>query len=263
LITTYSSARRFVFRFAVSVAFLAIFYQCAVLCDLRAEVLWQGVGKAPDFLGGFFPPMWSATREIVDAVVLTLLLASIATIFGLLLAFPVGLAAAKNVAPVWLRLPVRILMGVERALPDILALLFFIVAFGLGPFAGILALSVQSVGMLGKLMGDAIEEIDLAVMDGVQAVGASRWQVLRYGVLPQVLPALAANTLFRFDVNVRSSVLLGAVGAGGVGAEIFRSMGMLRYDRATLAVLGSLVLIYSAEMLSGKLRQRLMGESAA
>lgn len=261
--TTYSSSRRLSSRLVGLAVFLAVFYQCAVLCDLRAEILLQGVGKAPDFLSGFFPPMWEATSDIVEAVVLTLLLASIATIFGLLLAFPVGLAAAKNVAPPWLRLPVRIFMGVERALPDILALLFFIVAFGLGPFAGILALSVQSVGMLGKLMGDAIEEIDVAVMDGVQAVGASRWQVVRYGVLPQVLPALAANTLFRFDVNVRSSVLLGAVGAGGVGAEIFRSMGMLRYDRATLAVLGSLVLIYSAEMLSGKLRQRLMGEASA
>jgi phosphonate transport system permease protein len=261
--TTYSSSKRLLVRLAAGAVFAFVFYQCAVLCDLRAEIFWQGVGKAPDFIGGFFPPMWSASREILEAVLLTLLLASIATILGLFLAFPVGLAAAKNVAPPWLRLPVRLLMGVERALPDILALLFFIVAFGLGPFAGILALSLQSVGMLGKLMGDGIEEIDGPVMDGVQAVGASRWQIVRYGVLPQVLPALAANTLFRFDVNVRSSVLLGAVGAGGVGAEIFRSMGMLRYDRATLAVLGSLVLIYAAELLSGKLRQRLMGEVTA
>lgn len=258
----YSASRRLCWRLLGWGVFAFVFYCCARICDLRWDVLSQGVGKAPEFLDGFFPPMWSAGGEILEAVALTLLLASVATLLGLFFAFPVGLAAAANVAPPWLRLPVRVFLGLERSLPDILALLFFIVAFGLGPFAGILALSIQSVGMLGKLMGDAIEEIDAAVLDGVQAVGASRWQIVRYGVLPQVLPALAANTLFRFDVNVRSSVLLGAVGAGGVGAEIYRSMGMLRYDRATLAVLGSLVLIYSAEMLSGRLRQLLAGDKA-
>jgi len=176
----------------------------------------------------------------------------------MLLAFPVGLAAAANIVPTWLRLLVRILLGAERALPEILQLLFFVVALGLGPFSGMCALAFSSIGMLGKLVGDAIEEADDKVLESLKATGASFWQVIRYGLLPQVLPSLAANALFRFDVNVRSSVVLGAIGAGGIGAEIARSMGMLQYNRATMAVLGSLILIYAAETVSGQLRRRLL-----
>jgi phosphonate transport system permease protein len=143
-------------------------------------------------------------------------------------------------------------------LPEILQLLFFVVAFGLGPFSGMCALAFSSIGMLGKLVGDAIEDADDKVLESLKATGASFWQVIRYGLLPQVLPSLAANALFRFDVNVRSSVVLGAIGAGGIGAEIARSMGMLQYNRATMAVLGSLILIYAAETVSGQLRRRLL-----
>ncbi len=256
--TAYSSSRRLLRRLIYAAALLTVFLAAARRCDLSLDILRQGLGKAPSFAAEFFPPMWSAIGEILEAVALTLVLAACASLLGLLLSFPVGLAAASNVAPAWLRLPVRFLLAVERAIPEILLLLFFIVAFGLGPFAGVCALSVSSIGMLGKLLGDAIEETDRAVFDSVRAAGASFGQSVRYGLLPQVLPALASTALFRFDVNVRASVVLGAVGAGGVGAEIYRSMGMLRYDRATLAVLGSLLLIYTAESVSGLLRRKLL-----
>jgi phosphonate transport system permease protein len=253
------SARRQLVRRAVGFGlWLGLFLAAAALCDLSPAILKQGLGKAPQFTREFFPPLWAAADEMVEPLLSTLALASAASLLGMLLAFPVGLAAAANIVPMWLRLPVRILLGAERALPEILQLLFFVVAFGLGPFSGMCALAFSSIGMLGKLVGDAIEDADDKVLESLKATGASFWQVIRYGLLPQVLPSLAANALFRFDVNVRSSVVLGAIGAGGIGAEIARSMGMLQYNRATMAVLGSLILIYAAETVSGQLRRRLL-----
>ncbi len=223
---------------------------------------WAGAVKGSSFLTNLFPPLWSAGDEIVTAALETIVLAAAATLLGALLCVPVALAASRNLAPGWLRLPVRVLLGVERALPEILTLLFFVVAFGLGLLAGILALAFASVGMLAKLLADSIEEIDPRVREGLDATGATLWQTIRYAILPQIFPALIASVLFRFDVNMRSSVILGAVGAGGIGKEIFRSMGMLQYNRATLAVMASLLLVLAAERVSDALRKRWLTETA-
>jgi phosphonate transport system permease protein len=256
--TRYSARRMFVRRAAILGTLAALALVAAWKCELSPDLFLKGFGKSGEFLGEFFPPMWSAWDEILEAVGLTLVLAAAATLIGFLLCFPVALAAANNLAPPWLREPMRMLIRIERALPEILALLFFVRAFGIGPFAGIIALAGSSVGSLGKLLADAIEEADPLVLESVTATGATRWQTIRYAVIPEVFPALASNTIFRFDQNVRSTVVLGAVGAGGVGAEIFRSMGMLLYSRATLAVLGSLLLIAASERVSTWLRAKLL-----
>jgi phosphonate transport system permease protein len=260
--TAYSASRRLLRRAAIGAIVITLFIAAALRCEIRPEILRQGLGQGPQFIASFFPPMWSAAGEMVQPVLTTIVLATAATLIGLLLAFPIGLAAASNVAPAWLRLPVRLLLGVERAVPETIIILFFVVAFGLGPLAGVCSLALSSIGMLGKLLGDAIEEVDSAIVESVRAAGATFTQTIRYGLLPQVLPALAAHTLFRFDVNVRNSVVLGAIGAGGIGEEIAHSMGMIQYERATIAVLGSLLVIYSAETLSGLLRRRLLGDAA-
>ena len=260
--TSYSASRRLLRRSAFAAALTALFIAAALRCDVRPEIFRQGLGQAPNFVASFFPPLWSAAGEMVTPVLITIVLATTATLLGLLISFPIGLAAAANVAPVWLRLPVRVILSVERAVPETILLLFFVVAFGLGPFAGVCSLALGSIGMLGKLLGDTIEEVDPAVVDSVRAAGATFTQTIRYGLLPQVLPALAAHTLFRFDVNVRNSVVLGAIGAGGIGEEIAHSMGMIQYERATVAVLGSLLVIYAAETVSGHLRRRLLGAEA-
>lgn len=260
--TAYSASRRLLRRAAIGAIVVTLFLAAALRCDVRPEIFRQGLGQGPNFIASFFPPLWSAAGEMVTPVLITIVLATSATLLGLFLSFPVGLAAASNVAPAWLRQPVRVLLGVERAVPETILLLFFAVAFGLGPLAGVFSLALGSIGMLGKLLGDAMEEVDPAVVDSVRAAGATFWQAIRYGLLPQVLPALAAHTLFRFDVNVRNSVVLGAIGAGGIGEEIAHSMGMIQYERATIAVLGSLLVIYTAEAVSGRLRRRLLGAEA-
>src|SRR5262249_28421118 len=115
-----------------------------------------------------------------------------------------------------------------------------------------------SVGMLGKLVGDAVEEIDARVMDSVAAVGATRLQVIRHVVIPEVLPSLVANSIFRFEVNIRASVLLGAVGAGGIGYELNAAINQLEYSRATVAALTSLTLVFLSERASDLLRSRIL-----
>jgi len=136
--------------------------------------------------------------------------------------------------------------------------LILVAAFGIGPFTGVVALTIASIGMLGKLVGDAIEEIDTATVESVACVGATRGQLIRYAVLPQVMPSLLTNSMFRFEVNIRASVLLGAIGSGGIGYELMQSMNQLEYHKTTVAVVVSLLLVFLAERLSDAIRSRVL-----
>src|SRR5262249_43882542 len=169
-----------------------------------------------------------------------------------------GLAAASNIAPPWLRFTTRSLIALERGIPEIVLLLVLVAAFGMGAFAGVVALSIGSIGMLGKLVADAIEEIDARMVDSVECVGATRAQGIRYAVLPPVFPSLVANTMFRFEVTIGASVLLGAVGAGGIGYELSTAISQLEYRKATVAAIVSLILVFLAERGSDALRSRII-----
>jgi phosphonate transport system permease protein len=256
----YSAPRQLVWRAsAITMLALALLWAGAK-CEVRIDNLDDAGARVLEILKGFFPPDWSALPEILPEAGKTVLLGAASTLIGFILSAPLGLAAARNIAPSWIRLPVRLLLGLERATPEILILLFFVVAFGLGTFAGILTLGLASVAMLGKLLGDAIEEADPAIAESVQATGAHRWQVIRYGIVPEVIPALVSNTMFRFDYNMRMTVILGAVGAGGLGQEIMQSISRLHYQRATLAALISLIIIVSAEQFTSHVRQSWIGD---
>ncbi len=226
-------------------------------CGVTFSGLLQGIAKGSELIRFFFPPVWTTFPDLVQPALVTVGLAAAATPIGALLSIPLGIAASHNVAPGWLRGPARSLIALERGLPEIVVLLLLIVAFGLGPFPAVLALSIASTGMLSKLIADAIEEVPPAALDSIACVGASRWQVIRYAILPEILPSLAANTIFRFEVNVRASVLLGAVGAGGLGFELSTAMNSMSYDRATTAILMSLAIVFLSERAADALRKRM------
>ena len=204
------------------------------------------------------PPEWSAFPRMVQPILMTVVMALTATILGTLLSVPCAFAAASNVAPGWLRGTARLFIAIERGVPEILLLLFMVAAFGLGAFPGLIALSIASIGMLAKLLADAIEEVEVPLLESIFATGATRFQVMRYAIVPQVLPSLLANALFRFEVNVRASVLLGAVGAGGIGYELSTAMSALEYRRATVAILSSLLLVLFSERSADALRRRIL-----
>lgn len=258
----YSATRQLLWRASGIIGLIAAASWAATRCEVKLDGLDGAAARVWEILQGFMPPDWAAADEILPEAGKTLLLAAAATLIGFVLSVPIGLAGARNVAPAWMRLPVRFLLGLERATPEVLILLFFVVAFGLGAFAGIVTLGLASVAMLGKLMADAIEEADPAIWESVQATGASHWQAIRYGIIPEVFPALVSSTMFRFDYNMRGTVVLGAVGAGGLGQEIVMSISRLRYQRATLAALASLALIIAAEQISSYVRRRWIGGGA-
>ena len=230
----------------------------ARLCKVDLAEFVPGLAKGVEVLRVFFPPDWSSLQEMVGPALVTVLLAAVATPLGVLLSFFFGLAGARNLSPGWLRSTARTLIGVERALPEIIVLLLLVAALGVGPFPGVLALAIGSVGMLGKLFADAIEELDAKVLESVGSVGATHSQIIRFAVLPEVMPALLSHSIFRFEVNLRASVLLGAVGAGGIGFELQKAMALLEYERAMMAVLVTLLLVFGAERISDYLRRRVL-----
>ena len=245
-------------RLMIAAAVGATIWWAAVQCRVSLPELVAGAAKMVEVVGYFFPPDIRAFPALIHPAFETILLAAIATPFGVALSLMFGLAAAKNVAPAWLRGPARAVIAVERALPELITLLLLVAALGVGTFPGVLALAIGSIGMLGRLFADAIEEIDARVLESVESVGATRWQVIRHAVLPEVLPALLGSALYRFDVNIRASVILGAAGAGGMGEELFRSISLLEYERASMAIIMTLALVFGAERLSDFVRRRIL-----
>jgi phosphonate transport system permease protein len=240
------------------VVLLVLVLLASRVCGANPATFVTGIGKGLSLLNLFFPPSWSDFPAMLQPIGVTIVMAFSATVLGTLLSVPCALAAASNISPRWLRITMRFLIGAERGLPEIVLLLFAVAAMGLGALPGLLALSIASVGMLAKLLADATEEIDTKVLESIAATGATHSQVIRYAVIPQILPSLLANALFRFEVNVRASVLLGAVGAGGIGYVLSTSISALEYQKAMMAILASLVLVIASERISDYFRARVL-----
>jgi phosphonate transport system permease protein len=257
--SAYRHHRRFqsLIQILIVVILLALIYWAASVCRISPEEFITGISSGLGFLRFMFPPDWSAFRDMLTPAVETIMLGFLATVFGSALSLLVALAAAGNLAPPWLRNTSRFLITIERALPEIIILLLLVAALGLGPFAGVIALSLGCVGMLGRLFADAIEEVDPRVLESIESLGANKLQLIAFGVLPQVLPSIIANTIFRFEVNIRLSVLLGAVGAGGIGFELSKAFSLTQYEKATTALLVTLALVFLSERVSDFLRKKI------
>lgn len=249
-------------RVAAALALAALTLIAAWRCDVNFSVFAAGIGKSVSLLGMFFPPDWSSLADMMQPTAVTTVMALIATLLGIFLSLPCALAASSNIAPKPLRLAMRFLIALERGLPEIVQMLLLVAVFGLGAIPGLIALSFSSIGMLAKLLADAIEEIEPHMLEAVEATGATRSQVIRYAVIPQILPALLANGLFRFEFNVRAGVILGAVGAGGIGFIMITAMNSMNYQRACLATLLTLALVFVSERISDFFRARILGGEA-
>ena len=169
-----------------------------------------------------------------------------------------GLAAARNVAPPWVQQPVRRLLDLLRAVPDLVIGILFIVAVGLGPLPGVLALAVNTGGVLGKLFSEAVETIDPRPVEGVRATGAAPLQQIVWGVLPQVAPLWTSYALYRFESNARSATVLGLIGAGGIGQLLFESLQSFNYSETSAIVIVIIVAVSAIDLLSQAMRSRLM-----
>jgi phosphonate transport system permease protein len=241
---------------------LAVTRGASVVCAASLIELKNGIVNGIIFFGHMFPPDWSAFPEMVQPAFQSILIAFLGTVFGTILSIIFALLAASNLSYSWVRNITRFLIGLERSVPEIVILLLLIAAFGLGAMPGIIVLALGCVGMLGKLLADVIEEIDHTMLESMESVGATKLQVIWFCVLPQILPNLISYTLFRFEINIRLSVILGAVGAGGIGYELDYSFGMLEYPRACTAMIVIIIMIFGTEYLSQMLRKQFNVEGA-
>jgi phosphonate transport system permease protein len=228
--------------------------------DIEGSRLFGSFDNARDFLGRLLPPDLSVTDTVAASIAETLQIAWLGTTFAALLALPISLLAARNTAPRPVRFPARVLLNLLRTVPSIIWGLFFVAIAGLGPLPGILALTFYATGYLGKFYYEGIESIDPGPIDALTGVGAGRLQRFRYGVLPQVAPLLLGYTLYMLEYNVRAASVLGVVGAGGVGYDLFNYINSFQYDRAATALLLLLALVTLIDAISSPLRAHLTGE---
>jgi phosphonate transport system permease protein len=214
-----------------------------------------------DLMGEMFPPnfrlLW-LKPSIWKSLVQTVSMAFLGTVVGACIALVLSVLAAANTSPDWrIRLAVRTLLATERCTPNIVILLVLLIAVGIGPFAATLSLCIGSVGMFGKLFADAIEHIDPAPTEAIAAAGGGRLQMIRYGVLPQVLPSIVANCFYAFDVNLRAAVALGVFGGGGIGFELNVARSVLRYKDMFACLVLVMVLINLMERIADFIRKHL------
>jgi phosphonate transport system permease protein len=212
-------------------------------------------GNMARFAADFFPPNFKDWRIYLEEMAVTLQIAILSTALAVVLAVPFGLLSAENIAPLWLRQPVRRLMDAFRAINEMVFAMLFVVAVGLGPFAGVLALFVHTTGILAKLFSEAVEAIDPRPVEGIRATGANVLEEIVYGVIPQVIPLWISYSLYRFESNIRSATVVGMVGAGGIGVvlwEIIRGF----YFAETCAVMIIIILTVTlVDLISAQLRK--------
>ena len=193
----------------------------------------------------------------------TVLISYVGTLIGAVLAFGLNFLAAENTAPsVPLRFAVRRFMEFCRTVPDIVFALIFVIAFGLGPMAGVLAIAIHCVGALGKLYGEIVENIDMKPVEGIRSTGAGWIDCMRFAVLPQVAAGFASYTLLRFEINVRGASVMGFVGAGGIGQELVVAVRKFYYSDVSAILLMIIVTVFIIDIGTGWLRGRLFGKEA-
>jgi phosphonate transport system permease protein len=210
-----------------------------------------------------WPPDFSEMSRITEAMFETVWMALLGTIGAVILSYPLALAAAHNTTPNRaMRAISRGLITLSRAVPEIILAAIFVAAFGPGPFPGILALALHSIGMIGRLFADAIETASEAPREAVVSVGTTKRQTIRSAILPQAIPSMIATSLFRFEINLRGSAILGLVGAGGIGQLISEALETIQYRPALAAVAVLFVVILAIEIASTSVRRSLIGEAA-
>lgn len=220
--------------------------------------LVRGVPWLLDFLRRMLPPDFSVLPSALAGAVTTVEIALLGTGIAAVLALPLGFLSARNVAAPPVFYPARAALNFFRSVDTLVYALVFVAAVGLGPFPGVLAVIAYTTTSLAKLYSEAIEGIERGPVDAITATGATRLQVLRYGVLPQVLPLFLSYVLYRLETNIRAATVLGFVGAGGIGFYLQTYLRMIDYPAASTVLLVTVVMVMVVDFVSSRLRDRLV-----
>ena len=216
---------------------------------------WRNMAE---FGSAFLNPNFREWESYVLEMIVTVQIAIWGTALAVVLGIPFAILSSSNICPQWVVLPVRRLMDSFRAINEIVFALLFVVAVGLGPFAGVMALFIHNTGIIAKLFSEAVEAIDPRPVEGIRATGASRLQEVIFGVVPQVIPLWSSYTLYRLETNVRSATVLGIIGAGGIGQTLYENIRSFQYSETAAVVIIIVVSVMLIDIVSSRLRRILV-----
>ena len=224
------------------------------------EINWtrviEGLPRGRTFVLSFFPPDFlSRFDAIVDGMFESVWMTITSAAVGVLISIPIGIGAARNLAPAPVYYGCRAILAISRTFPEIILAIFFVKLFGFGPFAGFLALSIGTIGFYAKLLAEDIEDMDEAQAEAVRATGASWLQWLNYAVQPQVMPRMIGLAAYRVDINFRESAVVGIVGGGGIGATLLTAFDRYEFDSAAAILLIIIAIVMGVEYSSGLIRK--------
>lgn len=225
------------------------------------EVNWtrvvRGLDRAVEFVLGFLRPNF-VTRgpEIFQGILESLTMTVLATFVGIILAIPVSFGAARNIVPLPIYLICRSIVVILRSFQEIVIAIIFVVMVGFGPLAGFLTLTLAGIGFMGKLLAEEIENINHEQLEAVRSTGSSWLQVMAFGVIPQIMPRFLGLSLYRFDINFRSSSIIGLVGAGGIGATISTAFARYEYDVAAAILYSVVAVVLLIEYIANYVRHK-------
>lgn len=252
-------------RRAVAAAILVVVVGWSVSgLGVSLDRLLGAPGDAWDIFRRMVPPAFAEASErgVVGKVLESVHIAWIGTLIGATLSLPLAFLAAENVAPAAVRIPVRQLFNVIRAVPELILAVILIPITGLGPWAGALAIGIHSVGTLGKWATETIEGVDTGPLEAVAATGGRWVSGMRWGVVPQILPVVTSQWLFRFEINVRASAVLGMIGAGGVGSELVSQLVFRNFPAVGAVLLMTIAVVLSIDTASAAVRRRIIRGAA-
>lgn len=249
-----SRRRRRLTNWAIALGVLIVIAWC-VDATIIADTEWHRLGGLLGIFGALQRFLWldlSLLPHLLVPAIETMMIATLGTLLGCVLALPVAWFGALNVTPSrFIFYPVgRFLMVLSRSIHEIIWALLFVGAVGLGALPGILAVAMRSIGFISKITAEAIENIDPKPVEAIRAVGGNQFQVMYYGILPQIMPVVLGTIIFEWDINIRRAAVMGLVGAGGLGLLFFRQMAMFNYGGVTMVLLAILVLILIGEVVS-------------
>ncbi|HSG32589.1 MAG TPA: phosphonate ABC transporter, permease protein PhnE [Thermodesulfobacteriota bacterium] len=244
-------------RIVTILVLVFLFFWSSKGADFQTSKLIEGLPRMAEFFSRMVPPDMSVAQTVFKSTIETIQIALFGTFLSAIMSFFAGILAAENITPAYINRPVKWLLAMLRGIPVILLALLFVSTVGLGPFPGVLAIALHSTGMLGKFYSEAMENAKIGPIEALQATGANFAQKIRFGILTQVAPDLVRDTLFRFELNLRESLILGLVGAGGIGFYILLYIRSFQYEKVATLTLVVLIAVVIIEQISISIRKSL------
>ena len=251
------SIRNPLLRYGLVIGTIGYLYLAFATIDVNWGRVVQGMERAQFLFAGFLRPDFVSRWQFIQSGILeSITMTIVATVLGVALSIPFAFGAARNIAPLPVYLFCRAVIAVSRSLQEIVIAIIFVVMVGFGPLAGVLTLAFASIGFLGKLLAEDIEDIDPRQLEAIRSTGGSWFQSMSFGVVPQIMPRFVGLSVYRLDINFRESAVIGIVGAGGIGGALNTSIARYEFGITAAIILVIVALVYAGEYASGVIRAR-------